>query len=52
MSGQRAARIDQAVHDKVLAVALERVADPVDRVMDEFSHRLAPLAVVPHIARG
>jgi hypothetical protein len=38
VSGQRAARIDQAVHDKVLAVTLERVADPVDRVMDQFSH--------------
>src|SRR6266496_1439198 len=43
VSGQRAARIDQAVHDQVVAVGLERVADPVDRVMDEFSHRLAPL---------
>ena len=33
MSGQRAARVNHAVHDQVVAVALERVADPVDRVM-------------------
>jgi len=38
MRGQSAAGLNEAVHDQVLAVALERISDLVDRVLNEFSH--------------